>query len=179
VQKTHISLEMFTQVIEQPENAGRLFELINGEMIEVTPGRTRNSELGHLIAVPVHVFCEENHLPCHTSGGDGAYRIGDHVIAPDFAYKPTPMSDEYPDSVPPLWVVEIISPTDKAAEIREKRQIYREAGIMLWEIYLQSRSIDVYAPGQAMRTLNEGDTLDGRDLLPGFSLPVSRLFPTE
>jgi hypothetical protein len=70
---------------------------LDGELIEVPPGRTRNSEFGHRIAVHVHLFCQAQAIPCHTSGGDGAYRIRAHVVAPDFAYKRTPMSDEYPD----------------------------------------------------------------------------------
>jgi Uma2 family endonuclease len=171
-----ITIEDFAEFVAQPENSDRLFELINGEILEVSPGRTSNSEIGHWIAVAVHLFCREHHLPCHTSGGDGAYRINDDVVAPDFACKPTPMSDEYPDPEPALWAVEIISPTDKAREIRNKRQIYLQAGILYWEIYPQSRSIDVYVPGQPPRTFGLEDTLDGADVLPNFTFPVKTLF---
>jgi Uma2 family endonuclease len=170
------TIDEFEQFVAQPENQDRLFELINGEIIEVSPGRTRNSEFGHLIAVPVHMFCRENNLPCHTSGGDGAYNIQGHVVAPDFAYKRTPMSDEYPDPVAPQWVVEVISPTDKAPDIRDKRQIYRQAGILLWEMYPMSQSIDVYTPGQPLRTVGIDEMLDGGDVLPGFTLAVKDIF---
>lgn len=166
----------FQEWIARPENAGRLFELINGEIIEVSPGRTRYSELGHVLAVAVHRFCDEHNLPCHTSGGDGAYQVGQHVVAPDFAYKPTPMSEDYPDPEPPTFVVEIISPTDKVADIRAKRQIYRQAGILFWEMYPQSQNIDVYPPGQPVRELGIDDMLDGGDVLPGFTLAVKGLF---
>jgi Uma2 family endonuclease len=176
LQTKSVTLEEFKRYVAQPENAGRLFELINGEIVEVSPGRTQYSEFGHLIAVAVRLFCKERHLPCHTSGGDGAFRIQGHVVTPDFAYKRTPMSEDYPDPESPLWVVEIISPTDKAGDIREKRQIYRQAGILYWEIYPQSRSIDVYAPGQPMKTLGMSDTLNGSDVLPGFKLAVEELF---
>jgi Uma2 family endonuclease len=170
------TLEEFRQFVALPENAGRMFELIHGEIIEVSPGTTRNSEIGHLFTVPVHLFCREHQIPCHTSGGDGAYLINGHVVAPDFAFKRTPMSEEYPDPVPPEWAVEIISLNDKAAEIRQKRQIYLEAGILLWEVYPQARSIDVYAPGQAVRTVTVDGTLDLGAVLSGFSLEVKQLF---
>jgi Uma2 family endonuclease len=173
------TLTEFQDYITRPENEGRLFELINGEINEVSPGRTRYSEFGHIITVAVHLFCREHNLPCHTSGGDGAYRIQGHVVAPDFAYKRTPMSEDYPDPVAPEWVVEVISPTDKAADIRKKRLIYQQAGILLWEMYPQSRSIDVYAPGQPMRTVGIDEVLDGNDVLPNFKLPVRDFFPTE
>ena len=86
------------------------------------------------------------------------------------------MSEEYPDPEPPVWVVEIISSTDKAADIRDKREIYRRAGILLWEIYLRSLSIDVYAPGNPLKTYSMGEILDGDAVLPGFELAVADLF---
>lgn len=171
-----ITFPEFQAFLERDENAGRLFELINGEIVEVMPGRTRNSELHNLIVVAVHNFCEAHNIPCHTSSADGAYRVQEHVVAPDFAYKRTAMSDDYPDPVAPLWVVEIISPTDKAEDIRDKRDIYCKAGILLWEIYPRIPSIDVYAPGQPVRTYTVEDELDGGDVLPGFRLPANKLF---
>jgi Uma2 family endonuclease len=176
IQERIYSFDEFQAYVAQPENSDKLFELIHGEIIEVSPGRTRNSEIGHLIAIAVHAFCRTHQIPCHTSGGDGAYRVGNNVVAPDFAYKRTSMSDEYPDPVPPQWAVEVISPTDKAFDIRAKRQIYREAGILLWEIYPQAQSIDVYAPNQPARTAHTGETLDGGNVLPGFTLAVGELF---
>ncbi|NWG16148.1 MAG: Uma2 family endonuclease [Chloroflexi bacterium] len=173
---TRDALQVFEEFIARPENVDKLFEFVNGEIIEVSPGRTRHSEIGHLLAVAVHVFCRQRGLSCHTSGGDGAYRIQGHVLAPDFAYKRTPMSETYPDPDAPEWVVEIISPADKAADIREKRQIYRQAGILLWEIYPQSQSVDVYAPGQPLRVVETDGSLDGGAVLPGFVLPLRDLF---
>jgi Uma2 family endonuclease len=171
-----ITLEAFREYVERPENSAGMFELINGEIIHVSPSRTRNSEFPMRLALVVGIFCREHNLPCHISGADGAYIIDGNVVVPDFAYKPTPMSDEYPDPEPPLWVVEVISPTDKAPDIRAKRQIYIQAGILYWELYPQSPSIDVYAPGQPTRTIELDETLDGGDVLPGFKVPVRELF---
>jgi Uma2 family endonuclease len=170
------TMEEFEAYIAQPENADCLFELINGEIIEVSPGRTSNSEFGLLIAAAVVLFCRNAQIACHVSGSDGAYKIGNNTVAPDFAYKRTAMSDEYPDPEPPLWVVEIISPTDKAPDIRDKRRIYLQAGILLWELYAPSKSIDVYAPGQPLREVGIDDILDVGDLIPGFKLAVKEFF---
>lgn len=170
------TFDEFEQFIALPENEDTLFELIDGEIIEVSPGRTINSEYRDLIAVAVHIFCRARSLPCHTSGGDGAYHIEGHVLAPDFAYKTTPMSNDYPDPVPPLWVVEIISPTDKASDIRKKRRIYRQAGILLWEMYPLETLIDVYAPGKPVQEFGIDDVLDVGDILAGFTLPMRELF---
>jgi Uma2 family endonuclease len=170
------TLDEFMEFVARPENVNRLFELINGEIVEVMPGRTTNSECHELISFAVRLFCREHNIPCHTTGGDGAYDILGNTLAPDFAYKPTSMSDDYPDPIPPLWAVEIVSPTDKAPDIRAKRQIYRQAGILYWEMYPESHSIDVYAPGKELQTLGIDDTLDGGDVLPAFTLLVRELF---
>jgi Uma2 family endonuclease len=170
------TMEEFKEFVSRPENSDRLFELINGEIIEVTPGRTRNSGFGILLAVAVHQFCRTHNIPCYISGGDGAYDVNGHTVAPDFAYKRTPLSDDYPDPNPPLWVLEVVSPTDKAPDIRDKREIYEQAGILLWEMYPKRQSIDVYAPGQKKRTFGINDTLDGGDVLPRFTLPMRELF---
>jgi Uma2 family endonuclease len=171
------TFDQFRAYIALPENADRLFEFINGEIIEKAPGRTRYSEYGHIIAAAVRMFCRAHNLPCHTSGGDGAYTIEGHVLAPDFAYKPTPMSDLYPDPVPPLWAVEIISPTDKAKDIRAKRRIYQAAGILLWEVYREDQTVDVYLPGESERhEFGIDDVLNGAGVLPGFELAVRELF---
>jgi Uma2 family endonuclease len=167
----------FIEFVFRPENEARIFELINGEIVEKTPGRTRNSGIPMIIAGHVYAFCREHNLPFYTSGTDGAYRILEQVLALDFAYKRSPLSDDYPDTVPPVWVVEVISPTEKPDDIRAKRLIYITAKILYWEIYPKSQSVDIYAPGQPMKTVALDGTLDGGDVLPGFTLSMKDLFP--
>ncbi len=174
--KISMTLDDFKGFIALPENEGRLFELINGEISEVMPGRTRTSEIGNRLIAAVYAFCKAHQLPCRTSGPDGAYNILGNVVAPDFAFKTTPTSDEYPDPIPPLWAVEVIFPTDKPEKIAEKRTIYINAGILYWELYPKSRLVQVYAPGKPMTTAGIDDTLDGGDALPGFALLVRELF---
>jgi Uma2 family endonuclease len=170
------TISEFQEYISQPENTDRLFELINGEIVEVSPGRTNNSALEHILSYTIRLFCEKNDIPCYISGGDGAFEVNGHVVAPDFAYKRTPMSDEYPDPIAPEWAIEIISPTDQAPKIRDKRNIYIEAEILYGELYPESLSMDVYTPGQPKRTIDINGILDGGDALPGFSIPLKEIF---
>jgi Uma2 family endonuclease len=169
----------FMEFVFRPENEGQIFELINGEIVQKLPGSTRNSELSLVVASLVRPFCRSHGLRYHISGGDGAYDIQGNVVAPDFAYKTTPMSNEYPDPVAPEWVIEIISPTDKAPDIRKKRQIYIRAGILYWEMYPESESIDIYSPGQPMYTVEIDGTLEVGDLIPGFTIPVKEIFAED
>jgi Uma2 family endonuclease len=176
VAREKFTVEGFKQHVSKPENAGRLFELINGELIEVMPGRTSNSQIHSILAAAVRPYCKAQGIPCYTTNADGAYDVQGNVVAPDFAYKRTPMSDDYPDPAAPLWAVEIISPTDRVGEIRKKREIYRAAEILLWEIYPDEQSIDIYAPGQPMSTYGIEQVLDLGEVIPGFTLAVRELF---
>lgn len=119
-----VTLEEFQQFVSRDENSDRLFELINGEIVEKLPTTTYNSPLGHLIAFAIYLSCRKQIIPCHISGSDGAYLIGEHIIAPDFAYKQTGMSREYGDPVPPLFVAEVVSAAETVWYIRNKRKIY-------------------------------------------------------
>jgi len=171
-----VTIKQLQEQAALPENADRLFELINGEIVEKMPGSTHNSTLAFNIGFEVQTHCRKNDLPCYISTGDGAYRINVDVVAPDFAYKTTPMAEEYPDPIAPLWAVEVISPNDKAADIRKKRLIYIEAGILYWEMYPESQSIDVYVPNQRMKTVAADSILDVGDLLPGFTLAAQSIW---
>lgn len=172
----NITLEEFKQFVAQPEHADHLFELIRGEIVEKMPWRTSNSQVSMRLASKVIVFCETKAIPCFISGEAGAYRVGKDVVAPDMAYKDTPMSDDYPDPIAPLWAVEVISPTDRASNLRKKREIYREAGILLWEVYPELQTVDVYAPGQPAMTYGKGQEITGGDVLPGFTVAVHLIF---
>jgi Uma2 family endonuclease len=173
------TIDEFIEFVFRHENQDRIFELVNGEIIEKMPGRTSNSGIPMILAGSVYTFCREHNLPFYSSGADGAYHILGHVLAPDFAYKNTPLSDDYPDPVPPLWVVEVISPTEKPDDIRAKRLIYIAAEILYWEVYPKSQSIDIYTPGQPVRTVDIGGILDVGSVLPDFTLPVKDIFPQE
>jgi Uma2 family endonuclease len=170
------SVEDFVAFALLPENSDKNFEFIYGEIVEKMPGRTTISGFSARIIGIVYGFCLQHGLPFFVSGEAGAYRINGHVLAPDFAYKSTPLIDDYPDPVPPEWVVEVISPTDEPEKIRAKRAIYVEAGILYWEVYPVSQTVEVYDPGKPFRSVNIEGELDGGDVLPNFKLAVRDIF---
>ncbi len=175
-QVSQITVEAFLEFALQPENNERTFELMSGEILEKMPGTTRNSAIAVNIGFNTRQHCREKSIVCYISTGDGAYRVGQDVVAPDMAYKQSPMSDMYPDPIAPLWVVEVISPTDKAADIRKKRQIYIDAGILLWEVYPDLLSVDVYSPERPPATFTIGERITVGDLIPDFQLAVTDIF---
>ena len=79
--------------------------------------------------------------------------------------------------VPPDFAVEVRSPHDRAGAINEKLALYRAAGVLLiWWVDPDHRTVSVYRYGEFAAELGVGDVLDGEDILPGFTLPVSEIF---
>ncbi len=174
-QTKSMTVDEFIAFALLPENAERNLEFVNGEIIEKMPGSTENSGIAANLIFEARLYCRDNTLPCFLSTGDGAYRIGQSILAPDFAYKPTPLTKEYPDPEPPLWVAEVISPNDKVFEINAKRRKYIEAKILYWEVYPDEHLIDVYAPDKPLITYGI-DASVAVDVLPGLTIALSKLF---
>jgi Uma2 family endonuclease len=79
---------------------------------------------------------------------------------------------------PPDLAVEVLSPSNRWREVREKVADLLAAGTRLvWVADPPRRKVTAYRALLAPRVLREGDVLDGEDVVPGFSLPVSALFP--
>lgn len=55
--------------------------------------------------------------------------------------------------------------------------MWLEAGVRLvWVALPTQRVIEIYRVGLPVTTLDEAATLDGGDVVPGFSTPVSTIF---
>jgi Uma2 family endonuclease len=77
----------------------------------------------------------------------------------------------------PDLAVEVVSPSDGAAEVQQKVRDYLEAGSRLvWVLYPEARIASVYRPDGSARLLREGETLEGEDILPGLQVPLAELF---
>ena len=97
-----VTLDDFILFANQPENADRLFELINGEIVEKMPGRATNSAISMRLGAKVIVWCEQHGIPCVVTGEQGTYDVLEHSLAPDFAYRTEPLTGAYPEPEPPL-----------------------------------------------------------------------------
>ena len=109
-------------------------------------------------------------------------RNPDTVRGPDVFYVG---SDRVPDAGIPeaFWnlapdlAVEVVSPSEKAGDAREKVRDYLAAGTpLVWVVYPRTREVVVHTPDGLARTYGEGDVLEGFDGLPGFTCPVAELF---
>lgn len=175
----------FEVFIRLPRNEHRLFEWIDGEIIEKVPSNAYASEIAQLIAFFIRLFIRQNRIAGHVTDGQGGFMVSGERIAPDVAYisaeHQPQLADEGYNPNPPEIAVEVEHPTSETSErrLRKKLIAYMNAGTIVWVVYPRLREIEVYVPGQLVKTLTMGDKLDGSLVLPGFSLPLSEIFTTD
>jgi len=104
---------------------------------------------------------------------------------PDVAFASYATVPEIPRdfvAVPPDLAVEVVSRTDQIDDSDAKILEYRQAKIkLIWVIRTVLKVVEVHHLGKPILVLEEGDELDGYEVLPGFKLPVHKLFafPTQ
>lgn len=74
----------------------------------------------------------------------------------------------------PDLAVEVLSPNDRSDEVLEKVQEWLSArSRMVWVVDPRSRTITVHRAGSEPRVLTAEETIDGGDVVPGFSCRVA------
>ena len=161
-------------------------ELIDGEIVPMSPTGGVHGRLEMRLGRWLDVFVDEHDLGWVLGGEVGIYirRNPDRVRGADVAFWSHERLPEGPppgflDVVPEL-VVEVISPTDRWRDIREKIDEYFAMGVdRVWIVEPPTHSVLVYESPTTQRQLGEGDILEGEGVLKGFSLPVARLFASR
>jgi hypothetical protein len=73
-------------------------------------------------------------------------------------------------------VCENASRGDLAEELNAKVMEHLSGGALVWVLYPRTREVHVFAADGSVRVLRGGDALDGGDVLPGFRLPLAKLW---
>jgi Uma2 family endonuclease len=160
------------------------YELIDGELIEVSPTSFESSLVTSQLAGYIIPFVRVNRLGWVTSaeGGIVLRRNPDTVVAPDIGFI---RKDRFPVgqdphkflSVPPDLAVEVVSPSDSNSQTRKKLALYRSVGVpLIWIVEPKNRTVTVYEAGQPALVLRSGEMLTGGSILPGFQLSVDEIF---
>jgi len=163
----------------------KLYELVRGQLRTMSPASGLHGVYGADFLFYVTAFVKQSKLGFVTAAGTG-YILAvdperDTVRAPDVGFV---AKDRLPQGLPekgyvpvaPDLAIEIVSPSESADDIEEKIQNYLQAGTrLILYFYPKTRTLHVITASGTIR-LNENDTLDGGDVLPGFSLPLKLLF---
>ena len=166
---------------------GRPCELVDGILVEKSMGWFEGS-LGLWIGTLINLYLMENNIGL-TSGSDGMVRFKlDLVRMPDVSFirwDNVEDTDEIENpagaflEMPPDLAVEVLSPSNTRREMEVKLAEYAKAGVKLvWYVDPERKEVAVYPRGNPKRikTLGIKGILDGGDVLPGFSLPVAKIF---
>jgi Uma2 family endonuclease len=170
------------QELEQLPNDAR-YELIRGELCIMPNNSAEHGNKTMRLSAPITLFVEEHDLgECFAA--ETRFTIEqqpDTVLAPDFAF----VSRDRLAGIPPKGylllapdlVIETRSPGDTHTEVSLKVARWLQAGTQLvWVLDPASRTVTAHRTGIAPQTLGAEDILSGEDVLPGFSLPLQRLF---
>lgn len=159
------------------------WELIDGEVIALSPAGNRASRIGSRAFRVLAEQGEDRGYGVAYAADAGFVLFPDRrtVRGPDAAFvvkeRAVPLAD--PAFVPfaPDFAVEVLSPRDRLGEALAKVAMYLEAGVRLvWLVHPERQTVTVFTQDAAPATLVCGAMLDGGDLLPWLSLPVADLF---
>jgi Uma2 family endonuclease len=174
--KTVADLEAFAAL---PENRARLFELIAGEIIEKM-GSFIPSRIAGWIVYFLNAYLL-NHPIGYVTVTDGSYILSEEdAPMPDVAFISRARLPTIPERAvhgPPDLAVEVKSPNDTRRELRRKAELYIRYGVRLvWLVFPEDQTVEVYMADEEVVTMGADGILDGRDVLPGFTLAVADLF---
>jgi Uma2 family endonuclease len=159
----------------------RRFELVRGELVEMTPIGLEHFRVAGRLQARISTFVESRRL------GIAGQELGcilsrnpDIVRAPDVAFlsspRVTPGSEKFFEGAPDL-AVEVLSPDDRAAEIQQKVREYLGAGAQLvWIVDPRSKTVTAYLPSGGAHLYAGNEPVPGDPVLPGFSFLPSELF---
>jgi Uma2 family endonuclease len=169
-------------VIRLQEREDRLYELVDGVLVEKVMGLLESCLAMHLGAL-LTIFVNR-HSFGFVAGEAGTVKLMPGLVRiPDVAFtswKRLPKK-EYPrEPIPELapdLAVEVLSEGNTEAEMRLKVKDYFLSGVRLvWLVDPATRTVRVFtAPDQAS-VLREGQALDGGEVLPGLALPLAEIF---
>jgi Uma2 family endonuclease len=169
-------------VVRLQEREDRLYELVDGTLVEKVMGTPESFVAGELF-FHLRSFLGEADLG-FALPPDGVLRImPDLVRIPDVSFvswarcPSRRVPNEPVAGLVPDLAVEVLSPGSTPKEMERKLKDYFFAGVrVVWLVDHRKRRVSIYtSPDDVTRILADGH-LNGGDVLPGFRLTVRSLF---
>ena len=182
---------------EMPDEVDAIEELIAGAVYRSpVPGFTHGECLAELGSRVIGLVKSQRLGRCATLSGFVAGRNPDTVLCPDFGFwssaRPPDIPKGWP-TVPPRLVAEVVHGVSEYNHAILKMPYYLACGVdVVWVVGLRRRAVEVHrrvdhpdpfdpwewrSTGFGRMTHLGGDaTLDGGEVLPGFSCKVADLF---
>ncbi len=155
---------MTAEELERLPGDGHPYELVRAELRTMAPAGPAQGVVAALTCARLVAHVEPRGLGYVLTADPGFFleRDPDTVLAPDVAFiaaerfsagRPPP---GFADVMPDL-VVEVVSPSQTGAEVRDKVRAWLEAGVRLvWAIYPTTCSMQIYRSLTDVRQLTKG-----------------------
>lgn len=160
-------------------------ELRRGKIITMSPAGSQHGAVAMAIGARIKIFVDDHGLGSVYAAETGFIisHDPDTVRAPDVSFVAAARIPEggngpgFFDGAPDL-AVEVLSPSNTPAETAEKVDEYLKAGVrLIWVVDPSRKTVTAYTSAEKdFAVVNVGDTLNGVDVLPGFTLEVGMIF---
>lgn len=171
------------ELAELPDDGFR-YELVRGERRRMPPAGFEHGDSIMNLAAPLKIHVAENNLGKVLAAETGFQLTDapDSVRAPDISFVRRERIEErgtvkgYWKGAPDL-AIEVVSPRDKLYEVDEKVDDFLAAGAqVVCIVYPKRRTVTVHRPNREPQILTLNETLDLSDVVPGFTIAVSKIF---
>ncbi|MBZ0299382.1 MAG: Uma2 family endonuclease [Anaerolineae bacterium] len=183
VQEQLYTLEEYRKIALLPENEDKRLEWESGVIVDMGS----SSRLNAVIAARIIYFLNLHVIPNdlgYVTGPDAGFLLNPvgRVRLPDAAFISKArgvdlMGVEF--DVAPDLAVEVVSPDEDV--FRKVKEYIRSGTRMVLAVYGQEKVVDVFTPtleGEyRVQELTLEDTFDGGEVLPGFKLRLTDIFP--
>ncbi|MEG3893216.1 Uma2 family endonuclease [Microcoleus sp. AT8-B1] len=163
---------------------GHRYEIVNGELIDMGNSGAKHGYICSILMILLGGYVHIQKLGAMFDSSTAFKMKSGNKRSPDVSFMAKERLqglDELPDGFlegAPDLAVEILSPSNTVAEIHDKLVEYFENGARLvWVIHPQEQYVLVYRSSQEPdRLLKSVNSLDGEEIVPGFTLPIAELF---
>ena len=161
-------------------------ELVEGELRTMPPAGHTHGSIAHEVALSLgqHVKAKQLGKVYAAETGFLLTTNPDTVRAPDVAFVSTERLNLITRTEgffpgPPDLAVEVVSPGDLYSEVEEKVKGWLGSGARSVIVAdPRTKTVKVHCGLNDIQTLTQEDTLDGGEVVPGWTLPLAELFST-
>ncbi|MEM6757719.1 MAG: Uma2 family endonuclease [Planctomycetota bacterium] len=156
-------------------------ELIDGEVFHMSPAGTNHGDITGALHAYLGYFALENKLGRVYTAETGFRVSGEQTVrAPDIAFirsdRVPAIRHGYAEVMPDL-VVETVSPNDKLSDVNAKIDWWLAQGVRLaWVVDPSTQQVTAHDGSDTVRVFRGDKPLDGGDVVPGFTLPLGKVF---
>jgi Uma2 family endonuclease len=178
-----VTVDEFWEFVHRGANRDRTFELIRGEIVEMSRPGKLHGVVCAAIVVLLSLFAAQRKkgYVCANDTGVVVERDPDSVRGPDILFFEDDVSFDKIDpkwgDIPPRLAVEVMSPNDTASDMNERVADQLRCGTpLVWLVHIETRKVTVFQQQKAIYVLDEADEITGEDVLPDLCLRVADFF---